>query len=198
MTTYFDTVSRSYADVSTSPGINTSEFLQATEGLVKLFDLLGNAAFSVVQNDLNGNIKKVRARLLATPEVSSTLQDLVHHEGKPGDKKRPATEGLMWLLRGLDFTARALRSSISNANEELSASFTSAYQNTLSKHHSFLIRPVFAVAMKACPYRADFYLKLGSPTDRVEAELEKWLAALENIVAVMTKYYADGNYGKGF
>ncbi|KAL9936421.1 hypothetical protein V8E36_004489 [Tilletia maclaganii] len=198
MTTYFDTVSKSYADVSTSPGINTSEFLQATEGLVKLFDLLGNPAFSVVQNDLNGNIKKVRARLLATPEVSSTLQDLVHHEGKPGDKKRPATEGLMWLLRGLDFTAQALRFSTKNAQEELADSFTKAYTDTLSKHHSFMVRPVFHLAMKACPYRAEFYLKLGSPVDRVEAELEKWLAALENIVTIMTKYYADGNYGKGF
>ncbi|CAD6892923.1 unnamed protein product [Tilletia controversa] len=197
MTTYFDTVSRSYADVTTTDGINTSEFLQASEGLVKLFDIIGNPAFTVVQNDLNGNIKKVRTRLLATPEVSSTLQDLVHHEGKPGDKKRPATEGLMWLLRGLDFTAQALRRLTRDPKEELSPAFTNAYSQTLSKHHSFIVRGVFSVAMKACPYRAEFYLKLGSPTDRVEAELEKWLAALESIVTTMTKYYADGNYGKG-
>ncbi|KAK0552835.1 hypothetical protein OC846_001406 [Tilletia horrida] len=197
MTTYFDTVSRSYADVKTSPGIDTSEFLQASEGLVKLFDLLGNPAFSVVQNDLNGNIKKVRERLLATPEVSSTLQDLVHHEGKPGDKKRPATQGLLWLLRGLDFTAQALRRSTSNANEELAKSFGEAYTATLSQYHSFVIKPVFHLAMKACPYRAEFYLKLGSPVEKVEAELEKWLTALETIVRIMQKFYADGNYAKG-
>ncbi|KAG1086568.1 hypothetical protein G6F42_020938 [Rhizopus arrhizus] len=55
--TYFDTLKRSYVDVDTSKGIDTEQFLEATEGLVKLFDLLGSAAFSVVQNDMNGNIK---------------------------------------------------------------------------------------------------------------------------------------------
>jgi hypothetical protein len=33
--------------------------------------------------------------------------------------------------------------------------------------------------MKACPYRADFYKKLDSPQE----ELEAWLAGLEQIVA---------------
>jgi Glycolipid transfer protein (GLTP) len=50
-------LSQSYAEVSTDPGVDTSDFLDATEGLVKLFDLLGSTAFSVVQNDMNGNIK---------------------------------------------------------------------------------------------------------------------------------------------
>jgi len=41
----------------TENGIATSEFIEATEGVVQLFDLLGNSAFVVVQNDMNGNIK---------------------------------------------------------------------------------------------------------------------------------------------
>ena len=35
--TYFDTLQRSYVDVDISNGINTEQFLEATEGLVKLF-----------------------------------------------------------------------------------------------------------------------------------------------------------------
>lgn len=35
--TYFDTLKRSYVDVDTSKGIDTEQFLEATEGLVKLF-----------------------------------------------------------------------------------------------------------------------------------------------------------------
>ena len=47
-----------YQDVPvTAEGISTSEFIDATEGVVKLFDLLGSSAFAVVQNDMNGNIK---------------------------------------------------------------------------------------------------------------------------------------------
>lgn len=96
MATYFQTTARNYTDVTVTPeGINTDEFLQATEGLVKIFgnfllfcsryhlashpsghhlflrsftqlillrygswiiDLFGSV-FSVVQNDMNGNIK---------------------------------------------------------------------------------------------------------------------------------------------
>lgn len=78
-------------------GVNTTEFLQAAEGLVKLFDLLGSAAFSVVQKDMLGNIAKVRARQQAHPATTGTLEQLVQSEA--GEKKRTATEGLMWLLR---------------------------------------------------------------------------------------------------
>ncbi|KAN0066433.1 hypothetical protein ACQY0O_000527 [Thecaphora frezii] len=196
MSTYFDTVKKSYADVPTEGGVDTSSFLEATEGLVKLFDLLGNSAFSVVQNDMNGNIKKIRDRLLAAPAKSSTLQALVENES--GEKKRTATEGLLWLLRGLDFTAKALRRSVSDPSEELSASFTKAYEDSLKKYHSFVIRPVFSLAMKACPYRKDFFAKLGSPPEKVDEELRKWLDALEKVVKTMQDFYVQGKHDKGF
>lgn len=50
--------------------------------------------------------------------------------------------------------------------------------------------------MKACPYRSDFYAKLGAP-GKVDAQLEAWLSALEKIVARIEAFYASGNYGKG-
>ncbi|ETS63921.1 hypothetical protein PaG_02248 [Moesziomyces aphidis] len=198
-TTYFEQCRRSFADVPTEGGVDTAAFLEACEGLVKLFDLLGNTAFKVVQNDMNGNIAKVNTRLAQTGvEKSGTLEKLVQNEGPGGTSKRPATEGLMWLLRGLDFTAQAMRNSVNNKNEELATSFTSAYGTTLRPHHGMLIRPVFALAMKACPYRKDFYAKLGEPQSKVDEELEKWLAALEKIVAHMKAFYASGKYDKGF
>lgn len=60
--------------------------------------------------------------------------------------------------------------------------------------------------MKACPYRADFYAKLAAdpaggpavPTERLSADLDKWLAALAAIVARMEKFYEDGGHNKGF
>ncbi|WFD36050.1 hypothetical protein MCUN1_002921 [Malassezia cuniculi] len=179
MGTYFDTIKRSYIDVPTANGVDTSEFISATEAVVGLFDLLGTSAFSVVQNDMNGNIK-----------------ELVKNEGAPGAKGRTATEGLLWLLRGLDFTAKALRRSI-ESDEELSVSFTKAYEVTLRAHHSFVVRPIFAVAMKACPYRKDFYAKLGQPQDVVAQKLRAWLEALEKIVRDMQQFYEQGGYAKG-
>lgn len=60
--------------------------------------------------------------------------------------------------------------------------------------------------MKACPYRADFYAKLaadpeGGPSasqDKLNEELNAWLAALSSIVARVQTFYVEGQYDKGF
>nr|GAT44281.1 predicted protein [Mycena chlorophos] len=202
MAPYLETV-RSFADVDTTNGVNTVEFLEASEGLVGLFDLLGSAAFSVVQNDLKGNITKVRARYDATPTLSDTLEKLVENE--KGEKKRTATEGLMWLLRGQSFTCKALQNAQANPKEELSVAFNDSYANTLKKFHNFVVKGIFSVAMKACPYRADFYAKLaadpaGGPAasdEKVTEQLNNWLNPLDAIVTRMQTFYEKGDYGKG-
>jgi hypothetical protein len=55
----------------------------------------------------------------------------------------------MWLLRGLKFTALGLRSNLDNPNEELSASFTKGYENSLKKYHGMMVRPIFYVSLDA-------------------------------------------------
>ncbi|KAJ7594467.1 glycolipid transfer protein domain-containing protein [Mycena floridula] len=204
MAPYLDTV-KSFADVPiTDAGVDTVAFLEASRGLVGLFDLLGSAAFSVVQTDLRGNITKIQARYDAAPEKSATLEELVENE--KGEKKRTATEGLLWLLRGLSFTCQALQIAQANKDQELAAAFTKSYEGTLKKFHNFVVKGIFGVAMKACPYRAVFYEKLaadpagGEPasSERLNEELDKWLAALSSIVARMEAFYEKGGYGKGF
>ncbi|KAG1442382.1 hypothetical protein G6F56_011084 [Rhizopus delemar] len=194
--TYFDSLSLSYVNVDTSNGVNTEQFLEATEGLVKLFDLLGSTAFSVVQNDMNGNIKKIRERYLTNPTANNTLEELTKVESP--EKKRVATEGLLWLSRGLDFTAQALHRSLDHPNEELDISFTKSYENTLKKHHSFVVRPVFGLAMKACPYRVDFYQKLEVSDEAGLTQMREWLHALENIISTIQNVFkANPAYIKG-
>ncbi|KAJ4364453.1 hypothetical protein N0V83_009047 [Neocucurbitaria cava] len=190
--TFFDTVKKSFVDVpvdaSKDSAISTTEFLEAAESLTTLFDVLGSAAFKPVKNDMLGNVKKIRDRQLAAPALSETLQDLVLNELK--EKKHTATEGLVWLNRGLDFTAQALRHNTSNSSKELSDSFREAYGKTLKPHHSFVVKPLFSAAMSATPYRKDFYKKLGDDDSKVQAELEKWLAALEKAVGVLNGFLA--------
>ncbi|KAJ4376974.1 hypothetical protein N0V86_006412 [Didymella sp. IMI 355093] len=192
MATFFDGVKKSWQDVpvdaSKDNAISTTEFLEAAESLTTLFDLLGSAAFKPVKNDMSGNIKKIRDRQLAAPTLSETLQDLVLNELK--EKKHTATEGLVWLNRGLDFTAQALRHNISNPNKELADSFRDAYGNTLKPHHSFVVKPLFSAAMSATPYRKDFYAKLGSDEPKVQQQLESYLSALEKIVATLNQFLA--------
>ncbi|KAH8725371.1 glycolipid transfer protein domain-containing protein [Phaeosphaeriaceae sp. PMI808] len=190
--TFFDSINKSFVDVpvdaSKDNAISTTEFLEAAESLTTLFDILGSAAFKPVKNDMTGNIKKIRDRQLAAPTLSETLQDLVLNELK--EKKHVATEGLVWLNRALDFTAQALRHNTSNPAKELADSFRDAYGNTLKPHHSFIVKPIFSAAMSATPYRKDFYQKLGEDDAKVQAELEKWLKALEGQIVILNQFLA--------
>jgi hypothetical protein len=53
-----------------------------------------------------------------------------------------------------------------------------------------MVKPVFSAAMSATPYRKDFYSKLGEDDSQVQAELEKWLAALEKLLAILNTFLA--------
>ncbi|KAJ2917800.1 hypothetical protein MD484_g2661, partial [Candolleomyces efflorescens] len=204
MAPYLESV-KSFADVPISDaGVDTAAFLEAADGLVGLFDLFESAAFVIVQNDIKGNILKVRTRFLTNPETNKTLELLVENE--KGEKKRIATEGLMWLLRGLSFTCKGLQLTQANATTELTEAFTKAYEATLKQFHNFVVKGAFALAMKACPYRAAFYTKLASDPAggssvapaRLDEDLNKWLGALSDIVARLEAFYEKGGHNKGF
>jgi hypothetical protein len=157
------------------------------------------------------------------PTQSATLEQLVLNE--KSEKKRTATEGLMWLLRGQSFTCKALQNAQANKSAELAPAFTQSYEGTLKKFHNFVVKGIFAVsitvlhtylthmytrryqvAMKACPYRVDFYAKLAADPnggasasqDKLNADLDKWLTALDAIVTRMEAFYEKGGHGKGF
>jgi hypothetical protein len=49
--------------------------------------------------------------------------------------------------------------------------------------------------MSACPYRKDFYAKLGSEEAKVQSELRVYLAGLEKIVALL-KTFLDSKEAK--
>lgn len=196
MSTFFDEMKKSFADVPVTDGkIDTGSFLEASESLVKLFDLLGSSAFAVVQKDMTGNISKIRAKLLADPAGSGTLQDLILSEANT--KTKTATQGLLWLSRGLQFTSQAMKETVENPAKELTVTFTDAYSKTLSQYHGMLVKPIFKLAMKACPYRKDFFEKLGADQTKVEEQLRAWLKALEDIVKIILDFFTSGNYGKG-
>jgi len=197
---YLDTVF-SFADVPiTYAGVDTLAFLKASDGLVGLFDLLGSTAFTIVQSDLRGNIAKVRARYDKTPTLSDTLEKLVENEKR--ENKREATEGLLWLLRGLSFTCRALQNAQANPEEELAAVFAKSYDVTLKPFHNFFIKGIFSLAMNACPHRVEFFDKLkanpagGPPTSdkHLNKSLNKWLTALDRIVTRLQKFYKAGGH----
>ncbi|RVD89892.1 uncharacterized protein DFL_000880 [Arthrobotrys flagrans] len=181
-TTFIDNIKVSFKDVPTTPGVDTVSFLGASESLVGLFDILGSTSFGPVKSDLNGNIAKLQKRYDAAKDKSATLQELVLAER--AEKKKEATEGLVWLLRGLDFTAKGIRHNLENPSEELATSFQHAYDGTLKQYHNFVVKGIFSVALKATPYRKDFYPKVGE-----ESKIKGWLEALEKNVKILQEFY---------
>ncbi|KAF3767346.1 glycolipid transfer protein [Cryphonectria parasitica EP155] len=188
---------KSFADVpiDADNNISTKEFIEATESLVVIFDYLKASAFSPVKSDISGNATKIDTRFKEAPAESATLQDLVKNELK--SKKHTATEGLLWLTRGLDFMYQALSANNKNSSEELSVSFTNAYGETLKPHHGFIVKKVFSAAMGFCPKRADFYKEVGkdTPPEKFQGQMDPWLAGLEKIVGIL-KPFMDSKEAK--
>ncbi|KAJ4300568.1 hypothetical protein N0V88_003247 [Collariella sp. IMI 366227] len=195
--TYLDTFKASFVnvpiDAENANAVSTTEFLDAAESLTTFFDLLGSVAFSPVKKDMMGNIEKLRKRQLEAPLESQNLQDLVRNELKT--KSHKATEGLLWLVRGLEFTCIALSQNVASGTDELADSFRGAYGVTLKPHHSFLVKPIFSAAMSACPYRKDFYAKLGEDDEKNKEALREYLAALDKVVAIL-KAFLDSKDAK--
>lgn len=69
--TYLNTLKRSFTDVpvqaNNGNAIPTTEFLEAAESLVSIFDVLGSAAFSPVKSDMLGNVE---VRQLSSPALT--------------------------------------------------------------------------------------------------------------------------------
>ncbi|THH05699.1 hypothetical protein EW145_g4613 [Phellinidium pouzarii] len=197
MAPYFETA-KSFADVPlTDSGYATVDFLKASDGLVAMFDLLGIGIFSFVQADIKSNIHGVRTTYNSNPNECYTLEKLVHSE--VDDHKKHGTASLRRLIRGLLFTCRALQNTLANPQEaQLQPSFSRAYDTVLRHHHGFAIRAVVQVALKACPMRRDFFVRIaqGGSQEKLEEELSRWLAGLDNIVRHMESFYEMGGYGK--
>jgi hypothetical protein len=95
------------------------------------------------------------------------------------------------------FTCRALQAAQEDRNLELYQCFKRAYDIVLRHHHSFIIRSVVSVAIHAVPRRDDFFTRIaeGGSVEMLDAEMAKWLAALDALVIRLSAFLKDGNYG---
>ncbi|KAI1790220.1 glycolipid transfer protein [Ganoderma leucocontextum] len=196
MAPYFETA-KSFADVPiTGDGVDTATFLLASTDFVNMFDLLGGGVFAFVQNDLRTNIAGVRHRFEAAPAQSGTLEKLIVNECTGGGVLH-GTACLVRLLRGLWFTCEALRNMQQDKDVELHVCFRRSYDVILKHHHTFVIRSLVALAIRAVPSRHDFYARLtqGGSHEKFDNELTTWLASLDGLVLRLKAFLSEGHYG---
>ncbi|KAK6036724.1 glycolipid transfer protein, partial [Cooperia oncophora] len=120
------------------------------------------AAFSPVKADINGNVVKVRTRFEKDRIGQRYLQDLIDNDLKDhGGNLGIATEGLLWLKRGLEFMLEMLtlmvqeyRSTADKSKtENLVGVINRAYEKSLKRHHGFMSKQLFKLVIHAAPYR---------------------------------------------
>lgn len=131
--------------------IHVETFLKACEEFSAVYDLIGGSTFAPLKSDVMGNVNKIRGKAKEYNNMES-IEEIVQYEidNKTTTKKGSATDACMWLRRGLWLFCQFL-SNVVNGQEDAKIAFSSAYNDTLSKHHNFIVRKVVNVMLVAFP-----------------------------------------------
>ncbi|XP_061677000.1 pleckstrin homology domain-containing family A member 8 [Syngnathoides biaculeatus] len=203
--TFFSTMSHRFSDLKLDDdnGIPTREFLDSCYAIVPVLDKLGPTVFAPVKMDFVGNIKKIQQKLMSDPAAFPTLQSIVLHEvdGRVAEVRNSATEALLWLRRGLKFLKEFL-ARVDAGERDIHAALNHAYGKTLRQYHGWVVRGVFALALRAAPSYQSFTaalvttegdeLKSGFASG-VRRDLGVYLPAMDRLLAVLDDLYEEHN-----
>ncbi|XP_028281995.1 pleckstrin homology domain-containing family A member 8 [Parambassis ranga] len=203
--TFFSTMSHRFSDIRLDDdnGIPTQEFLDSCYAIVPVLDKLGSTVFAPVKMDFVGNIKKIHQKLMSNPESFPTLQSIVLHEAETNVARvrNSATEALLWLRRGLKFLKEFL-SEVNAGQQDIQGALNNAYGKTLRQYHGWVVRGVFALALRAAPSYQSFTAALVSKegdelksgfTSGMHRDLGVYLPAMEKQLAILDVLYEEYN-----
>uniref|UniRef100_A0A3B3DXU8 Pleckstrin homology domain-containing family A member 8 n=1 Tax=Oryzias melastigma TaxID=30732 RepID=A0A3B3DXU8_ORYME len=203
--TFFSTMSHRFSDIRLDDdnGIPTQEFLDSCYAIVPVLDKLGSTVFAPVKMDFVGNIKKINQKLMSDPECFPTLQSIVLHEVQGGvaQVRNSATEALLWLRRGLKFLKEFL-SEVNAGEQDIQGALNNAYGKTLRQYHGWVVRGVFALALRAAPtyenFTAAFATREGDELkgefiNSMHRDLDLYLPAMEKQLAILDELYEEYN-----
>ncbi|KAM6994272.1 pleckstrin homology domain-containing family A member 8 [Tautogolabrus adspersus] len=203
--TFFSTMSHRFSDIRLDDdnGIPTQEFLDSCYAIVPVLDKLGSTVFAPVKMDFVGNIKKIHQKLMSDPDSFPTIQSIVLHEVHRDVAKvrNSATEALLWLRRGLKFLKEFL-SEVNAGERDIQGALNNAYGKTLRQYHGWVVRGVFALALRAAPSYQSFSAALVSKEgDELKSsfisglhrDLGVYLPAMEKQLAVLDALYDEYN-----
>uniref|UniRef100_A0A9J7XBE1 Pleckstrin homology domain-containing family A member 8 n=4 Tax=Cyprinus carpio TaxID=7962 RepID=A0A9J7XBE1_CYPCA len=201
--TFFSTMSHRFSDIilEDGSGIPTQAFLDSCYAIVPVLDKLGPTVFAPVKIDFVGNIKKIQQKVVSDPESFPTLQSIVLHEVETevAQVRNSATEALLWLKRGLKFLKEFL-SEINTGMKDVQGALNNGYGKTLRQYHGWVVRGVFALALRAAPSYEDFMAALVSHegdelkkgfTTGMHRDLDIYLPAMEKQLSILDAVYEE-------
>ncbi|KAM4580684.1 pleckstrin homology domain-containing family A member 8 isoform 1-T1 [Odontesthes bonariensis] len=203
--TFFSTMSHRFSDIRLDGdnGIPTQEFLDSCYAIVPVLDKLGSTVFAPVKMDFVGNIKKIQQKQMSDPDSFPTLQSIVVYEVETdvAQVRNSATEALLWLRRGLKFLKEFL-SGVNAGEQDIQGTLNNAYGKTLRQYHGWVVRGVFALALRAAPSYQSFTAALVSTEgdqlrsdfiDGMHKDLGVYLPAMEKQLAILDALYEEYN-----
>ncbi|XP_053700021.1 pleckstrin homology domain-containing family A member 8 [Synchiropus splendidus] len=203
--TFFSTMSHRFSDIRLDDdnGIPTQAFLDSCYAIVPLLDKLGSTVFAPVKMDFVGNIRKIHQKMMSDPDIYPTLQSIVLHEVETdvAQVRNSATEALLWLRRGLKFLKEFLWA-INGGEQDIQGALNAAYGKTLRQYHGWVVRGVFALALRAAPSYQGFTAALVSTegdetkssfTDGMHRDLGIYLPAMDQQLGILDDLYEEYN-----
>lgn len=145
------------------------------------------------------SLQKINQKYITNREEFNTLQKIVLHEvsAEVAHVRNSATEALLWLKRGLKFL-KGFLTEVKNGEKNIQTALNNAYGKTLRQHHGWVVRGVFALALRAAPTYEDFVaaLSVKKCDDQEEAfynamqrDLNIYLPAMENQLNILDTLY---------
>eukprot|EP00794_Sanderia_malayensis_P015403 gene15403-16975_t len=181
-------------------GLGIDPYITAYEELCVFFNLLGSV-FGFITSDVKEKIEILRHFRSGASyrEQYEKVEKMFTHEiekNKEAKKGLLGSRTLLRLHRALSFTMLFMeRLSESSNNDKTSAIASTAYSETLSKFHPWLIRKAAMFAMYTLPTRGDILLMLGKDmgeSQEVQFLLKQCVNAIrpvyEQVDELYTKY----------
>ncbi|KAM6450179.1 pleckstrin homology domain-containing family A member 8 isoform 1-T1 [Liasis olivaceus] len=201
--TFFSAMNYRFSDIKLfeDGGIPTEEFLKSCYEIVPVLDKLGSTVFAPVKMDFEGNIKKINQKYITNKDDFCTLQKIVLHElsTEVAQIRHSATQALLWLKRGLKFLKEFL-TELKNGEKNIQTALNNAYGRTLRQYHGWVVRGVFALALRASPTYEGFVaaLSLRECDNQEEAffngmqrDLNIYLPAMEKQLNILDTLYEE-------
>ncbi|KAG8139145.1 putative Phosphoinositol 4-phosphate adaptor protein [Naja naja] len=191
--TFFSAMKYRFSDIKLfdDGGIPTEEFLNSCYEIVPVLDKLGPTVFA----------PKINQKYITNKEDFCTLQKIVLHDlsTEVAQIRHSATQALLWLKRGLKFLKEFL-TELKNGEKNIQTALNKSYSKTLRQYHGWVVRGVFALALRASPTYAGFVaaLSLAECENQEEAfyhgmqrDLNIYLPAMEKQLNILDALYEE-------
>ncbi len=172
--------------------MSTPEYLRVSYALISIFDSL--PGLGAVKGDMIGNADKIWRRqgppgstlqhLCGTELDGSGRADLIYPRGRDGT----VCTSLLWLQRALRLIETMLVEV--TKGRTIRESVSTAYARTLRRHHNFVMRGAFGVAINAAPSRREFLRRIstGMSEERALRVLAKLTVEMSRLTEHVNAY----------